>query len=75
MQTWSRSFASPVTLIADGTSQGYPSAGTHGNPAITPATPETTGDKAIAGVLTATGCIFLGLGACFVLSGVQSRSY
>jgi hypothetical protein len=52
----------PVTSDTGGTSQGDPNAGTQGSPAITTVTPATTADKAIAGILTGTTSILLGLG-------------
>lgn len=58
----------PVTHNTGGTSEGNPSAGTQGNPAITPITPATTADKVTAGVLTGVCAIFLGLGVWFMIS-------
>jgi hypothetical protein len=62
--------APPLTQHTGGTSQGNPSAGTQGNPASTPVSLPTAGDKAIAGVLTGTCAVVLGLGAWFMISGL-----
>jgi mannan endo-1,6-alpha-mannosidase len=60
--------APPVTGNTGGTSQGNPNAGTQGNPVVGTVTPATTGDKALAGVLTGTCAIMLGLGGWMMIS-------
>lgn len=62
--------APPVTNNTGGTSAGNPNAGTSGNPIVGTVTPATTGDKALAGVLTGTCAIMLGLGGWMMISGV-----
>jgi hypothetical protein len=61
--------APPVTHSTGGTSEGDPSAGTQGNPALTPVTLASTTDKAIAGLLTGGFAILFGFGAWFMISG------
>jgi mannan endo-1,6-alpha-mannosidase len=60
--------APPVTHNTGGTSQGDPNAGTQGNPAVGTVLPATTGDKALAGVLTGTCAILLGFGGWMMIS-------
>ena len=60
--------APPVTGNTGGTSQGDPNAGTQGNPVVGTVTPATTGDKALAGVLTGTCAIMLGFGGWMMIS-------
>jgi len=58
----------PVTHDSGGTSVGDPNAGSTGNPVIGSVTPATTGDKALAGVLTGSCAILLGLGGWLMIS-------
>lgn len=58
----------PVTHNTGGTSQGNPNAGTQGNPVVGTVLPATTGDKALAGVLTGTCAILLGFGGWMMVS-------
>jgi len=58
----------PLTHNTGGTSQGNPDAGTTGNPVVGTVTPATTGDKALAGVLTGTTAILLGFGGWLMIS-------
>jgi mannan endo-1,6-alpha-mannosidase len=59
----------PVTNNTGGTSQGDPNAGTSsGSSAVGTVSPATTGDKALAGVLTGTTAILLGLGGWLMIS-------
>jgi mannan endo-1,6-alpha-mannosidase len=58
----------PVTHSTGGTSTGNPNAGTTGNPVVGVVVPATTGDKALAGVLTGSCAILLGLGGWLMIS-------
>jgi mannan endo-1,6-alpha-mannosidase len=58
----------PLTHTTGGTSAGDPNAGTTGNPVVATAQPTTTGDKALAGVLTGSYVILLGFGGWLMIS-------
>ena len=60
--------APPVTHDTGGTSQGDPNAGTTGNPVVGTVQPATTGDKALAGILTATCGVLLGFGGWLMIN-------
>lgn len=58
----------PLTQNTGGTSAGDPYAGTTGNPIAATVQPATKGDKALAGVLTGSCVILLGLGGWLMIS-------
>jgi mannan endo-1,6-alpha-mannosidase len=58
----------PVTHNTGGTSTGDPNAGTTSGPMPGTILPATTGDKALAGVLTGTCAILLGFGGWMMIS-------
>jgi mannan endo-1,6-alpha-mannosidase len=58
----------PLTQNTGGTSQGDPSAGTQGKAVLGTVLPATTGDKAIAGILTGTSAILLCMGAWMMIN-------